>query len=386
MSAVYSKAQGACDFLVVGAGIAGAAVAYELTRVTSAEGTRVVVLEREAVPGYHTTGRSAAHYTETNGPLCFRALTRAGRAFFESPPEGFAEHPLLSPRGKLHVARNDQLAAIEGFYAECCERGPGVRQLDVAGAITMNPALDPAYVAAAVHQPSNDLDVHALHQGYLRGMKAMGGTLLTDAGVQRLERKGKGWRVETTVGVFTPTVIVNAAGAWADEVAAGAGLDPLGLVPKRRTVIQFDPPSGVDCRAWPQTLDVDGQFYFKPDAGRIFVSPADETPSPPCDAQPEELDVAIAVDRIERATTLKVQRITHKWAGLRSFFADKLPAIGFDPRVEGFFWLAGQGGFGIKTSYGMAQTAVALMTGTGLPTELVELGLDLSDVTPDRLV
>ena len=372
-----------CDFLVIGAGIAGTSVAYELARVTAA---RVVVLERESMPGYHTTGRSAAHFTGTNGPPSFRALAQAGLPFFENPPEGFADQALLSPRGKLHVARADQREDIERFYAGCRDLGPDIRLIDGPEAIAINPALDPDYVVAAVHQPSMDIDVHALHQGYIRGLKALGGTLLTNAEVTQLDRAGGQWHVQSAAGVFSSPVVIDAAGAWADEIAAAAGLKPLGLVPKRRTVIQFDPPPDIDCRDWPQTLDVGETFYFKPDAGRIFACPADETPSPPCDAQPEELDMAMAVERIETATTLKVAAITHKWAGLRSFFSDKLPAIGFDPRAEGFFWLAGQGGYGIKTSYGMARTAVALATGTGLPVDLLDLGLRIPDVTPDRLL
>jgi len=365
-----------CDILVIGAGIAGASAAYELSA-----GADVIVLEAESQPGYHTTGRSAALFTETYGNLTVRTLTSAGRAFFEAPPEGFAEHPLLSPRGTLFIARQDQLGALDAMLAET-----GARRIDGAEAVALNPALNPDYVAAAIHEPgAEDIDVHALHGGYLRALRRRGGRLVTDAQVRTLSREGGAWVAETRAGRFAAPIVVNAAGAWCDAVACLAGVRPCGLVPKRRTAFTFDPPDGLDIAGWPATIDIDEQFYFKPDAGRILGSPADETPSPPCDAQPEELDVALGIDRIERATSLTVRRLVNKWAGLRSFVADKTPVVGMDPAAEGFFWLAGQGGYGIQTSPALARSVASLIATGDLPADLIARGLDKAMLAPTRL-
>ena len=375
-----------CDFLVVGAGMAGASAAYELAGRAGPEGARVVILEREEVPAYHSTGRSAAIYTESYGHRVIRALTAASRPFFEHPPLGFAEHPLLAPRGVLHLGRSDQGAAVQELFAACRGLSLGLSLLDGTEARRLVPVLAPGYAAAAVFEPdARDMDVHAIHQGFVRGFKARGGTLVTDAEVQTLEHRKGRWRANTRAGSFTAGVVVNAAGGWADAVAEAAGLRPLGLVPKRRTMIVFDPPDGVDCADWPVTIDVDETFYFKPDAGRIMASPADETPIPPSDVQPEELDVAVTVDRIETATTLRVGTIPRKWAGLRSFFPDKVPAVGPHQDAPSFHWLAGQGGYGIMTAPAMGRWAAALAVGDGLPGDLRDLGLSFDDMVPARL-
>ena len=370
-----------CDILVIGAGIAGASAAYELS--ASAD---VILLEAESQPGYHTTGRSAALFTETYGNLTVRTLTSAGRAFFEAPPEDFAEHPLLTPRGTLFIARKDQLDTLEAMLAQTPTAAAAVRRIDAAEAVALNPALNPGYVAAAIHEPAaEDIDVHALHSGYLRGLRRCGGRLVTDAEVRALSREGGKWVAQTRAGRIKAPVVVNAAGAWCDAVAGLAGVRPCGLVPKRRTAFTFDPPDGLDISGWPATIDIDEQFYFKPDAGRILGSPADETPSPPCDAQPEELDVALGVDRIERATSLTVRRLVNRWAGLRSFVADKTPVVGIDPAADGFFWLAGQGGTGIQTAPALARAVAALITTGELPADLIARGLDKAMLAPDRL-
>lgn len=368
------------DILVIGAGIAGASAAFELAREA-----HVVLLEQEDQPGYHTTGRSAALFTEAYGNLAIRRLTSAGRAFFESPPEGFAEHRLLSPRGTLFIAREDQLASLERALVETPSTAE-VRRLSGDAAIAVNPALDPAYVAAALHEPSaEDIDVHALHTGFLRGLRRRGGRIVNGAGVAALARAGGGWTADTPAGRFAAPLVVNAAGAWADLVAGLAGVRPVGLVPKRRTAFTFDPPEGWDIAGWPATIDIDETFYFKPDAGRVLGSPADETPSAPCDARPEELDIALGVDRIERATRLTVPRLTASWAGLRSFVADKTPVVGFEPEAEGFFWLAGQGGYGIQTAPALARAAAALISAGALPDDLRARGLDEAALGPGRL-
>ena len=376
-----------CDFLIIGAGMAGASAAYELAGPNGAPGATVVILEREEFPGYHTTGRSAAVYTSSYGHPVIRALSAASRPFFDAPPAGFAEHPLMTPRGILFIGRTDQRATIETLYAECRGLAPGLRLIDSAEAEDLVPVLAPGYTDRGMFEPgAMDMDVDALLQGYLRGFKARGGAVVTNAEVQGLEpREGGGWRVQTRAGAFTAAMVINAAGAWADEVARLAGLAPLGLVAKRRTAVVFDPPAGVDCASWPLVIDADETFYFKPDAGRILASPGDETPTPPSDVQPEDIDVAVAVDRVERATTLKVASIGRKWAGLRSFFPDKVPAVGPDAADDRFFWLAGQGGYGIMSAAAMGRCAAALAAGHDLPADLRDLGLKRQDLAPARL-
>jgi D-arginine dehydrogenase len=370
-----------CDVLVIGAGIAGASAACELSSCA-----KVILLERESQPGYHTTGRSAALFTETYGNLTIRTLTSAGRTFFKAPPEHFGEHPLLTPRGTLFIARKDQLGTLEAAIEQASASPKLTRRVDGNEAIRLNPALNPDYVAAAIHElGAEDIDVHALHSGFLRGLRRAGGRLITSAEIGALSREGGAWVADTRAGRFAAPIVVNAAGAWCDVIAGLAGVRPCGLVPKRRTAFTFDPPAGVDITAWPATIDIDEQFYFKPEAGRILGSPADEAPSAPCDAQPEELDLAIGVDRIERATNLSVRHLVNKWAGLRSFVADKTPVVGFDPEVDGFFWLAGQGGYGIQTSPALSRATAALITTGDLPDDLIVRGLDKAMLAPARL-
>ncbi|HIC80275.1 MAG TPA: FAD-binding oxidoreductase [Kiloniellaceae bacterium] len=367
-----------CDFLIVGAGIAGASAAYEL-----AAGGSVIVLEREEAPGYHTTGRSAAQFLESYGNDVIRAITRASRTFYDAPPEGFAEHALLSPRPSVYLAREDQLDSLADF-----QKGPGAdtAALTAAEVAELVPVVRPGYAAAGlIEENASDIDVHALHQGYLKGLRRRGGQVVTRAEVTAARRAGGVWQVETAKGAFAAPVLVNAAGAWADALGRLAGAEPIGLQPKRRTAITFDGPEGSDCREWPLVADIAESFYFKPESGRLLASPGDETPMEPCDVQPEELDIAVTVDRIERATTLKVRRIAHKWAGLRSFVADKSLVIGFDGAVEGLFWLAGQGGYGIQTAPAAARCAAALATGADLPGDVAKLGLTAEAIAPARL-
>ena len=250
--------------------------------------------------------------------------------------------------------------------------------LDSKEVCRLIPALRPDYVAGGVFEPkASDIDIHALHQGFLRGVP-----LRRNAEVAGLEHTGSGWRVALRAGgEVEARIVVNAAGAWADEVAALAGAAPIGLVPKRRTAFIFEAETG----GWPMAVDVDEQFYFKPESGRVLGSLADETPSPPCDAQPEEIDVAMAADRIERATTFRIRRIERRWAGLRSFVADKTPVAGFDADIPGFFWCAGQGGYGIQTAPAMGMTAAALVAGEGLPQRIRDLGLEEAALGPARL-
>jgi D-arginine dehydrogenase len=344
-----------------------------------------VVLERETRAGYHTTGRSAATFIETYGNPAMRGLTSAGKAFFLAPPPGFAAGALVSPRGCMLVATAGDLAKLRRETAESQALSPAVRALDGSEALKLCPALRPeAAVAAMLDPDAMDIDVDVLHQGFLRGLKARGGALVVDAEVLGLERRAGQWLVATKQGRFTAPVVVNAAGAWADLVGAMAGARPIGLVPKRRTIVAFDPPEGMDPRRWPITGDVGDAWYFLPQGGRVLGSPADETPSEPCDAQPEELDMAIAIDRIETATTMRIRRVQAKWAGLRSFVADKTVVAGFAPEAEGFFWLAGQGGYGIQTSPAMGRVAAALAAGRDMPVDIQARGITAAMLAPDR--
>ncbi len=369
------------DFLIVGAGIAGASAAFEL----AAHGT-VVLLERESQPGYHTTGRSAAVFSETYGNEVIRALTVASRPFFGSPPDGFAQYPLWSKRASLFVGRDDQVAQLDAWHASARRLVAGVQRLDAAETAAMAPMLRDGYAAGSVCEPdAADLDVHEIHRGFLRGATRRGAQLACDAQVHGIERAQRSWRVATSNGTFAGRILVDAAGAWGDEIAAMAGAAAVGLQPKRRTAILFPAPDGVDVRGWPVVLDIDEQFYFKPDAGKLLGSPADETPSAPCDAQPEEIDVALAAARIEEAVRFPIRRIERKWAGLRSFVADRTPVAGFDDRVEDFFWLVGQGGYGIQTAPAMGRVAASLATGEGLPADVAALGVTKDMLGPQRL-
>jgi D-arginine dehydrogenase len=368
-------------FIVIGGGIAGASAGYELAAIGP-----TLILERESQPGYHSTSRSAALFTETYGNRTIRGLAVASRPFFEAPPKGFAEHPLLTPRGVLVVARADQKAQFEAALADARRVAPEVHEVEKAKALARCPILRPDYVARAfLEEDAKDMDVNGIHQGFLKGFRARGGTLLCDAEVTGLARDGSGgWRVETKAGAHRAEIVVNAAGAWADVVAKLAGVKPIGLVPKRRTALTVE-GIGTEFRKWPSIIDVEEQWYLKPDAGQLILSPADETPVEPQDIQPEEMDVAICIDRVERATTLQVRRVGRKWAGLRSFVKDKTLVAGFAPDAPGFFWLAGQGGYGIMTSPAMGRIAAALVEGRDIPADIAEAGVTAGELGPGRL-
>ena len=366
--------------VVIGAGMAGASIAAEL-----AAHAQVTLLEMESQPGYHTTGRSAALYAASYGSPAVRAITRASRAFFDAPDAGFVETPLLQPRGAMFIARADQHAALQALQAELADE-PAVVPLDVADALRQCVLLRSDYMAGALlDRSAMDIDVHALHQGYLKQLKARGGEAVMRAEVRALGRADGLWRVDTRAGHWAADVVVNAAGAWADVVGEMAGASPIGLVPKRRTAMTVPVPDGLDVHASPAVIDCEEQFYLRPEAGKLLISPADETPSPPCDAQPEELDMAIAVDRIETAFELQVRRIDSKWAGLRSFVADKSPVVGFDPEVPAFFWFAGQGGYGIQMAPALARIGAAWALGQDTPADVLAQGLDVAAIQPERL-
>jgi D-arginine dehydrogenase len=365
------------DIIVIGGGIAGASAASELSRTH-----RVILLERESMPGYHSTGRSAALFSETYGNAVVRHLSRASRSFFVAPPPEFCAQALVRRRGTLHVARADQVGDLIEFGASL-EAPSAIRRIDGELARALCPILRPETAAQGLYErESADVDVNALHQAYLRTLRRNEGVIVTDAEVAALDRRDGKWRARTRSGTFAAPLVVNAAGAWADEIAVMAGAAPCDVTPRRRTAFTVEPPPDLDVSAWPLVIDLDETFYIKPDAGVLLVSPADEAPSPPCDAQPEDIDVATAVDRVERATTLQIKRIRRRWAGLRSFAPDRSPVVGFDPYLSGFFWLAGQGGYGIQTAPAVAKLAAAIVREDALPIELV--GFDRSSVAPAR--
>ncbi len=371
----------AFDVIVIGAGIAGASTAAEI----AAAGRKVLVLEGEAQPGYHSTGRSAALFSEIYGSGPVRALSRASRAFFIEPPAGF-DGPFLKPRGSMFIATAAQAQALQRFAA-LPDIAAATRPLTPDEALRICPVLRREHVSAALLEPdAADMDVHGIHQGYLRLLKSSAGVLLNDHRVNGLARLRGSWQLTAGAETFTAPIVVNAAGAWADAVADLAGVDPIGLTPMRRTALLIDPPTGMDASRWPLVIDMEEQFYFKAEAsGQILISPADETPVPPCDVQPEELDIAMAVDRVEAATTLTISRIKHRWAGLRSFVADRTPVAGFAAGAPGFFWLAAQGGYGIQTCPALARFTAALVLDQPIPADMIDAGVKAGDLSPARL-
>jgi D-arginine dehydrogenase len=369
------------DFVIIGGGIAGASIGYFL-----APHGRTVLLEREAQPGYHSTGRSAALFLESYGTPQVRALTRASRAFLAAPPTGFSEHPVLGPRGCLFVAAPGQEAELEAHWELLRAMTPNARRLDPSQALELVPVLRPDRVIGAVLEPdAKDMDVHAIHQGYLRGLRRAGGSVVCDAEVAAVARVDGHWEVQSRAGTWRAPVVINAAGAWCDTIAALAGVPAIGLQPKRRSAFTFAPPAGVDVRHWPCLISADETWYVKEDAGMLLGSPANADPVPPQDVQPEELDIALAIDRIQQMTTLEIRRPARTWAGLRSFVADGDLVGGFDPAAPGFFWLAAQGGYGIQTSAAMGEACAALARGLPLPQRIAEFGLTEPMLSPARL-
>jgi D-arginine dehydrogenase len=367
------------DILIIGAGMAGLSLGAELSRER-----RVIVLERENQPGYHATGRSAALFMEAYGPPVVRALARASRPFLSAPPAGFAEHALLESCGLLLIARSDQLAALEAFAAQP-DVGRLVHRVDAHEARRLRPCLRNGYVAAALSDPTTAaIDVASLLQGYRATFRRNGGILATNAEATAVSRKDGRWRAETTAGPFTASILVNAAGAWADELAVMAGIRPIGLEPRRRSVAVVEVGASANRAGSGVTADIEEEFYFRPEGNGLLLSPADETLSPPCDAQPEELDIAIAVDRLARATDLEVRRVSARWAGLRSFVADRDPVAGFAPDEPSFFWLAGQGGYGIQVAPALAQLGAALIEQRPLSIALTEAGVAPDQLSPAR--
>jgi D-arginine dehydrogenase len=343
----------------------------------------VTVLEAEESTGYHSSGRSATmlHYALGN-PLV-RALTFASRAFVDQPPDGFSPVPLGATKPVLIHAREDELPALDELdaliapFAELQRVGEaGIRELCPVLRVSKGGA-----VAALIDRDAIKLDSDALLQGYARMLRSNSGHIVTGARASQIARSGSAWQIYTERGdKFSAPILINAAGSWADQVAALAGIAQVGLSPKRRTIITFDGPDGADVSNWPFVKTVGEELYFAPESGRLFASPMDEIDTDPCDAQPDDYEVALAAHRVEERTTMEVKRIVHKWAGLRTFAPDRKPVAGFAADAEGFFWLAGQGGFGLQTSPAMAMITESLICGTPWPLDDVAA----EDVSPLR--
>ena len=362
-----------CDVVVIGGGIAGLSVAARL-----AAHARVIVLEGESAPGYHASGRSVAfaHYGLGNPPV--RALTALSMG--ELAARG-SIHPAL------HIASAQEIAALDALEAVHREYGCDYTRVGPEEACALLPILKPeACATALVDHGSLKLDTHAMLQACVAGLRAGGGEIVTGALVSAIAREDDGWRVECAAGDFAAPLLVNAAGAWADMIAQLAGVTPVGIEPRRRTVISVTAPEGEDVSRWPFAKTVGEGFYMLPEGqGQVLVSSMDQTPSDPCDAAPEELDKAIAADRVEQATTLAIRRISHAWAGLRSFAPDELPVIGEAAGAPGFFWCAGQGGAGFQTAPALSRIAAAAVLGLPFPEDAAAAGLGFETFAPARL-
>ncbi|MGO4504556.1 MULTISPECIES: NAD(P)/FAD-dependent oxidoreductase [unclassified Dyella] len=369
------------DVIVIGAGMAGASVAYFL-----APHARVLVLEREEHAGMHSTGRSAALFSETYGSAQVRALTRAARRFFDHPPEGFAGHPVLSPRGSLSIGTVDHIEKVHALHAEMAARTRGLRVVDAAWLQETVPVLRPEAAQIGLYESgAADIDVNELHQGFLRGLRAQGGQLRCNIDIRSIEHGPGHWFIDAGHEHYRAPLLINAAGAWVDQIAALAGIAPIGIQPRRRSAFLFEAPAGMDTSRWPFVTDVDEAFYFKPDAGLLLGCPANADPVMPHDVQPEELDIAIGIHRIEEATTMTIRRPTRTWAGLRSFVADGDLVGGFAPGSGDFFWVAAQGGYGIQTSAAMGEACANLALGRPLPGHLQDAGVTADMLDPRRL-
>jgi len=370
------------DAVIVGAGIAGASFAHAL-----APHARVLLLEREAQPGMHSTGRSAAMFMESYGPPQVRALTRASRALYAQPPAGFSDVPILGERGALYVGWQGQEAALDALMHELATTGAAVQRIDAAACLRRVPVLRAeGLLGGVLEADAMDIDVHALHQGFLRGAKRAGAALWCEAALQQA-RCGDGGRWTITLAdgrTVHAHTLVDAAGAWADDVAQRCGVAPLGIQPKRRSAFTFAPPAGIEPRTWPVVSDVDERWYFKPDAGQLLGSPANADPVSAHDVMPEELDIATGIAGIEACATLTIRRPTRTWAGLRSFAPDGELVIGRDAGCPGFFWLAAQGGYGIQSAAGAAQLAAALWRDAPLPAALQAQGVQPAALAPAR--
>lgn len=366
-----------CDIAIIGAGMAGASLAAQLS-----PHARVILIEAEDMPGYHATGRSAAFWTETYGGPAIQPLTSASFDFLDAPPADFSDHGFLRPRGAIHIADAEGRRALAEFARDFADSGLSLEALDRALLAGRIPGLRQEWQHGIAEPRCTDIDVGGLHQAYLKAARRQGAELRCNARVEALARASGGWNIATSGGTIEAQILVNAAGAWADKIAVMAGISPIGIQPYRRTLLQLRVDPAIPAEL-PLVIDVLGRFYFKGEsAGRIWLSPHDETPVEPGDAAPEEIDIAIAIDRLEKVIDWRIDAVERKWAGLRSFAPDRLPVYGFDPGAAGFFWCAGQGGFGIQTApAGAALCRSLILNETPDP---VPVGIDPDLYAPDR--
>ncbi len=363
------------DIIVIGAGIAGASVAAHL-----AEHAQVAILDMEDRAGYHTTSRSASSYEPNYGPKPILALTRASKEFFMAPPEGFTDAPIFTKRGSLVLEAKGQEREVQNFLAKAVD----IEELSEAQSRALVPILRQGYATRGFFEAGTGaLDVDLLHRGYLKLFKQRGGVLKLEAGATKITKTSDTWHIETPQGEFTAKLIVNAAGAWGDQVAMLAGIKAVGLIPKRRSIGVISVPD-FDVMKWPFMVDCAETWYTVPQSGKLLVSSADATPVEPHDAYADDEAIAIGIDRLMQATTLDVQRLEHSWGGLRTFSPDGAPVVGFDPSTDGFFWLVGQGGYGIQSSPALSRTAAAMALKQDLPQDVSAAGLNVADILPDR--
>jgi D-arginine dehydrogenase len=374
-----SSVETSADVIVIGGGIAGVSIAYELSKLV-----RVALLEMESTLAYHTTGRSAATFLETYGGAQIRALTTTSRAFFDEPPDCF-ESALMTRCGLLQFATAGRGHVVEDMHAAVLPLVPDAELLDGAQCREVFPLLRPEVAERGIYEPrAMTLDVAAIHQGYVRGARRNGTAIIRTAKVVKLLRHDQHWTVTTADGrSHQAPLVVDAAGAWADVVARAAGVNPVGLTPLRRTIFMVAAPGELG-RGLPNCSEVDHAFYVNPEGAQFLCSPADETPSEPCDAKPDEVEIARAIEAINTATTIGVRSVAASWAGLRSFAPDRQFVVGADPEAPGFFWLAGQGGYGIQTAPAAAKLGAALALEQPIPPELVRRGLDVTRLAPGR--
>jgi D-arginine dehydrogenase len=368
------------DFIVIGAGIAGLSAAYELSALG-----QVTVLEQERVPGYHTTGRSAAISSLNFISPTVQALTVASRDFLTNHPECFGAHPLTSLRQSLWVTQPHQIEAHNAMRSEALDRKYRVRELTADEVVSLCPVLRRDKVSMGLlEEDTLDLDVHGMMQGYTKGLRARGGAIESNTAAETIEWDGAWWRVRSGERFFSAPVLVNAAGAWGDVVAEKAGVAPLKIRPLRRTVFTFEAPAGVAPNSWPFVYDTAEQFYFKLENGIILASAFDEIDSPPCDAWADDYDIAAAIERILAVTTLEVRSLKNRWAGLRTFAPDRELVVGPSPGHPGFYWLTGHGGIGLMTAPAVAQALAGLVRTGTLPAHLASLGLVAADLSAGR--
>lgn len=375
------------DFIIIGGGIAGASAGYELCKKG-----RVIILEKESQAGYHTTGRSSAIFQKSYNKAdpVLNVLVSASEDFLRRPPKGFAVNDLLSPRSLIYIATRDNQAVLDELQQKLDHIGIRAEFIGAGEATRLMPILAPAYQERVLlEQGAADMDVSALHEGYLRAMKNAGGDILTSAEVTAVQKVGDLWQITTEQASYQARVVINAAGSWVDQIAELAQISPINIQPRRRTVIMVALPEDSSLNSsldsWPLVMDTVEGYYFKPDSGKILMTPGDEKIMPPSDVQPEEIDIAYGAYYLEKATGLKVDKIDRSWAGLRNQVADGHPVVGFDPEQSGFFWLAGQGGFGIKTAPAMGRITASLIAGQGLPQDMIDLGLSEDQISVRRL-